>query len=154
MFKRKFEFTVYHPLEVCEERILDIKTSGCLMQLFQPISCEVIPVKHNSLTEFYLKKILGNFAGQAELRGVIEVTGKNQCTISGSSQVRGMGNLLVGFTLIGISIFIEGLYDQNGWSIGLAFVWTSLAWLQFIYYRNQLISKLETALTQPKKKKV
>jgi hypothetical protein len=143
---------VYQPLEVCEERILDMGKSGCLMQLFQPTSCELIPAKHDTLTEFYLKKILGNLAGQAELRGVIEVTGKNQCTISGSSQVRGMGNLLVGFTLIGISIFIEGLYDQNGWSIGLAFVWTSISWLQFIYYRNQLINILEKKLTQPKKK--
>jgi hypothetical protein len=152
MFERKFEFTVPHPIEICEERILDMDKSGCFMQLFQPTKSNATSIKKDMLTEFHIVKTLGRLAGQAEVSGIVEATGKNQCTISGISQVRGMGILLVVFTLIGLSVFIEGLYDQNGWLIGLALVWTPLVWLQFFYYRNNLINMLKKRLNQPKKK--
>jgi hypothetical protein len=149
MFEREFEFTVYHPLEVCEERILDMGKSGCFMQLFQPTRSNVTSIKHDTLTEFQIVKKLGKLAGQAEIDGIIELTGKNQCTVAGRSQVRNMGILLILFTLIGISVLIEGLYDHNMVLVVLAFIWTPLAWLQFIYYCNSLINILQKKLNQP-----
>jgi hypothetical protein len=55
MFERKFEFTVYHPLEVCEERVLDMAKYGCFPQPVFRVSAHVIPVKRDSLTEIYLR---------------------------------------------------------------------------------------------------
>jgi hypothetical protein len=153
MFERKFEFTAHHPLEVCEERILDIEKLGCLTELFQPTTVVVIPYELGSITEFYIRKKLGKSAGQVEVNGIIEVIGENQCAIYGSSQVGGIGILLIVFTLVSISLLIMGMYDQM-LCIGLVFVWTMLACLPFIQLRNRLINTLETTLTQPKKKQV
>jgi hypothetical protein len=151
MFERKFEFTVYHPLEVCEERVHNMKTPGCLTRLFQPLSAEIVP--HEDYAKFFVFQSLGQRAGYARLEGVIEPISEIECAVSGVADVRNIWFMIIFFTLVGLAMLAEGIHEQAWWLIIFVTIWYSLMWLLHFHYRNRLIKTLEKALNQPKKKK-
>jgi hypothetical protein len=150
MFEREFEFTVYHPLEVCEEHVRQMKTPGCFTRFFQPITADIVP--YHDYAKFYVSQSLGSRAGSAKLEGTIEPVSKSECVVTGIADVRNVAFLLVFFTIIAVTMIASAVREQAWWLIAFVTCWYSLAWLQFIHYRNRLIKTFEKALNQPKKK--
>ena len=150
MLKREFEFTVHHPLEVCETRVSEMKTPGCLTRLFQPISTDI--VQYEDYAKFHIFQVIGQRAGYARLEGIIEPISETECVVSGIADVRNIWLMLVLFTVIGSVQMVGAIHNQILWMGIFVAIWYSLVWLQYFHYRNRLIRTLEKALTQPKKK--
>jgi hypothetical protein len=142
MFEREFEFTVNQPLEVCEERILDMQKTGFFVS--NPISTYIAPCDSDGDTKFYV-----SFTGQhARVKGSIKSISKLECGVSGVAYIEGFEFLLM-LTLIAA---VLPIYKQVWWLVGLVALTCLLIWLISIHHRNRLIYRLEKALNQPKKK--
>ena len=88
MFERKFEFSVQHPLEVCEGRTLDMAKYGCFPQPIYRVSAQVLPVKRGSLTEIYLcLPPRGRF--RVEIAGMIEQVNSSTSKVAGVATIIG-----------------------------------------------------------------
>jgi hypothetical protein len=154
MFERKFEFTVYHSLEVCEERVLDMGKSGCVPSFLYPISSEVFSMKGYS--ENYVRRSLTRH-NIVEIKAVIEEVDSGTSKISGTAIPKGfLANIVYYFILAEFLTGMLATYSHD-WHImllgtGFSLIIAVFVALDAVRYRNRLISKLENALNQPKKK--
>jgi hypothetical protein len=153
MFERKFEFIVHHPLEVCEERILDMNKSESFLTITPRISSEI-----TSSQEDYLEVIIRRIRtldGQTKIEARIERVDVATSNVVGIAVP--IDNLFMSYLVVGIILFLATTF-WGGLLIGiviLAFMMfliaVDTAWT--IFWREWLIRKLEKTLTQPKKKK-
>lgn len=153
MFEREFEFTVHYPIEECEERIKDLRVGGCLLRFFQPIIVHLIASKNEPYSEFSVLQVLGKNAGYAEIEGHIKQIKYDTTIVWGKVRLRNILFILILFTIIAFLMFMEGVLSQTWFLVGFVIIWYTLAWLQFIYFRNRLVKILEKSLMRPKKKK-
>ena len=155
MFEREFEFTVHHPLEVCEERVLDMAKYGCFPQPIFRVSAQIISLKRDSFSQIYLRQP-SRGRHRVVIIAAMEQVSDSMSKVSGVASVIGFPVIIwwsVSLTVIWIFL---ALYHQY-WQLlclaigsGVLLVWS---WIQAIYFRNRLIKRLENALTQQKKKK-
>jgi len=154
MFEREFEFIVHHPLEVCEERILDMNKSGCFPPKLYRISSDVLSTKSEGYSEIYVETISNRGHHIAHIEAIIEEIDNSTSRISGSADARGFGSGIGLFIFIGLLWLFAAVVSQEEYIFfaGFSFLGAIFVALQAVHSRNNLITLLETTLTQPKKK--
>ena len=156
MFERKFEFIVHQPLEVCEQRVLEMEKSGCYLLSFYKISTNVLSTSDASYSEIYLEQLLGR-RNKVHIEAIIEAIDPTTTKVSGVAVPHGYQAVVWIYVcatcFLGILVMLNGDWYSTIPVVGFSFIITALFTIQGINYRNRLIKSLEKALTQPKKKK-
>ena len=157
MFERKFEFIVHHPLEICEQRVLDMEKSGC----FSPkISTDVLSTRHDGYSEIYVGYKWIRRGNRMYIEAVIKQIDDGTSHISGIAILKGIETSI--YFIVTVSCFFGiTLLFLRGWGEWREAIFVTVFFslgavyqaIQVIFYRNRLIKTLEQALTQPKKKK-
>ena len=157
MFEREFEFTVYHPIEVCEERVLDLNQSNRFPPIFHLITSNVIPVKHGEYSEIHIRKSMGR-GHFVQIEATIEQIDINTSKISGIAIPKGFQDSIVflfGWAVFGMGFLSFLVHNWHMLLLGISFaiILGLVQAIQAINSRNQLIATLEATLNQPKKKR-
>jgi hypothetical protein len=148
MFERKFEFTVYHPLEVCEKRLLEVQQTGYFMS--NRISIRINAIEQSSFN-VSLSKALGR--DEVVIQAIISQLNSSTSRVSGVASTRGI--FIVSSAIVGIIYFAATIYFSDALGLvgcGVAVITAALLTIPSISSRDHLIDTLKNILTQPKKK--